>query len=80
MFGNKQSCEQGGNLDPKIAKIIRSLPDATGSQRYYKLLRRGVEPEISQEMCKSIGILISNFIEDIEKIHLLRTTLITYYH
>ena len=66
-------------MDPKVAKILGSLPDARGSERYYKLLKRGVDPEISEETCKSIGIMISSYIEDMEKINKLRTTLITYY-
>jgi hypothetical protein len=80
IFCGQQDGEKWDASDPKIAKILRSLPDSSGSERFYRQLIKEVDPQISQATCQTIGSIISNYIDDIEKMNQLRTVLITYYH
>jgi hypothetical protein len=66
--------------DPRIARITRTLPDSSGSERFYKELKKEIDPKISEATCQRIAIIISEYIDDIEKMNKLRSILITYYH
>jgi hypothetical protein len=80
IFCGRQDGENGEASDPKFNRILRSLPDSRGSEQFYKKLKMEVDPQISQATCQTIGMIISNYIDDIEKMNQLRTLLITYYH
>ena len=68
------------NAYKKIMEIRKIIPETNSSERFKKEIARNRDGNACQDMVQSLGICVSNFIDDIKKLKEVNKILVTYYH